>query len=32
MRFLSTRGAAPPVDLATALTRSLAPDGGLYLP
>ena len=32
MRYLSTAGQAPPVDLATALLASLAPDGGLYLP
>lgn len=32
MRFLSTRGNAPSVDLAQALSAGLAPDGGLYLP
>lgn len=32
MRFLSTNGKAPPVDLATALQQGLAPDGGLYMP
>lgn len=32
MRFLSTRGEAPPADLAQALAAGLAPDGGLYLP
>lgn len=32
MRYLSTGGEAPAVDLRTALFRSLAPDGGLYLP
>jgi threonine synthase len=32
MRFVSTAGQAPPVDLAAALTTGLAPDGGLYLP
>jgi threonine synthase len=32
MRYLSTGGQAPAVDLRTALFRSLAPDGGLYLP
>ncbi|MDY7095606.1 MAG: threonine synthase [Acidobacteriota bacterium] len=32
MRYLSTGGKAPAVDLRTALFRSLAPDGGLYLP
>ncbi len=32
MRFVSTGGAAPPVDLATAVAQGLAPDGGLYMP
>ena len=32
MRFLTTRGDAPPVDFATALVQGLAPDGGLYVP
>lgn len=32
MRYISTRGAAPPVDFETALLNGLAPDGGLYLP
>ena len=32
MRFVSTGGKSPPADLGTALTRGLAPDGGLYLP
>jgi len=32
VRFLSTRGAAPPARLGEALLRGLAPDGGLYLP
>ena len=32
MKFFSTAGHSPPVDLRTALTRGLAPDGGLYLP
>ena len=32
MRFLSTRGAAPVVGLAQALSAGLAADGGLYLP
>lgn len=32
MRFRSTRGATPHVDLRTALLSGLAPDGGLYLP
>ncbi len=31
-RFLSTGGGAPQADLGEALTRSLAPDGGLYVP
>jgi len=32
MRFLTTRGQAPPVDFRTALFDGLAPDGGLYVP
>ncbi len=32
MKFVSTGGKSPAVDLRTALTRGLAPDGGLYLP
>ena len=32
MRFVSTGGQSPAVDLRTALTQGLAPDGGLYLP
>ena len=32
MRYLSTRGASPPVDFAQALLAGLAPDGGLYTP
>ena len=32
MRFLSTRGGAPPVSFAQALFEGLAPDGGLYVP
>ncbi|GIX34842.1 MAG: threonine synthase [Lysobacteraceae bacterium] len=32
MRFVSTRGTAPPVSLSEALSQGLAPDGGLYLP
>ena len=32
MKFLSTRGEAPPVELGTALLAGLAPDGGLYWP
>lgn len=32
MRFVSTRGASPPVGLEEALFTGLAPDGGLYVP
>src|SRR5918996_2752971 len=32
MRFVTTRGIAPPVSLKTALFEGLAPDGGLYVP
>jgi threonine synthase len=32
MRFLSTRGVAPPASLEEAVLRGLAPDGGLYMP
>jgi threonine synthase len=32
LRFVSTGGESPAADLRTALTRGLAPDGGLYLP
>jgi threonine synthase len=32
VRFVSTGGQGPAVDLRTALTQGLAPDGGLYLP
>jgi threonine synthase len=32
VRFVSTRGSAPPVTLSEALQRGLAPDGGLYVP
>lgn len=32
MRYVSTRGEAPPVDFADALLAGLAPDGGLYVP
>ena len=32
MRFRSTRGASPDVDLGTAILGGLATDGGLYLP
>ncbi len=32
MRYISTRGASPPVSLAVAVQSGTAPDGGLYLP
>ena len=32
MRYLSTRGKAPPVTFSDVLLKGLAPDGGLYLP
>ena len=32
MRFVTTRGSAPPVSFTTALFDGLAPDGGLYVP
>lgn len=32
MRYVSTRGGAPAVDIAAALAAGLAPDGGLYVP
>jgi threonine synthase len=32
MRFVSTRGGAPPVAFSEAILRGLAPDGGLYVP
>jgi threonine synthase len=32
MKFVSTRGQAPPASFATALFAGLAPDGGLYVP
>jgi threonine synthase len=32
MRYVSTRGDAPPTDFAGVLTSGLAPDGGLYVP
>ncbi len=32
MRFVSSRGGAPPVSLSEAIARGLAPDGGLYVP
>jgi threonine synthase len=32
MRYISTRGAAPPVSFTQAILAGLAPDGGLYVP
>jgi threonine synthase len=32
MRYISTRGAAPPVSFLDAVLAGLAPDGGLYVP
>ena len=32
MRFISTRGRAPPATLEAAITAGYAPDGGLYVP
>jgi threonine synthase len=32
LKFVSTRGGAPPVSLSTAIATGLAPDGGLYVP
>lgn len=32
MKWISTRGNAPPVDFQTALLTGMAPDGGLYMP
>lgn len=32
VKFISTRGAAPPVEFREALFAGLAPDGGLYVP
>ena len=32
MQFFSTRGEAPAVSAAEAISRGLAPDGGLYVP
>lgn len=32
MRYVSTRGAAPPVSFTQAILAGLAPDGGLYVP
>jgi threonine synthase len=32
MKFISTRGAAPPASLSEAINAGLAPDGGLYVP
>jgi threonine synthase len=32
LKYVSSRGAAPPVSLSEAIARGLAPDGGLYVP
>ena len=32
LKFVSSRGGAPPVDLSEAISQGLAPDGGLYVP
>ena len=32
LKFVSSRGSAPAVGLSEAITRGLAPDGGLYIP
>jgi threonine synthase len=32
LKFVSSRGGAPPVSLSDAIARGLAPDGGLYIP
>ena len=32
LKFVSSRGAAPAVSLSEAMTKGLAPDGGLYVP
>ena len=32
LRFVSSRGGAPPVSLSEAIAQGLAPDGGLYVP
>ena len=32
LRFVSSRGGAPPVTLSAAISQGLAPDGGLYVP
>ncbi|HEV7611002.1 MAG TPA: threonine synthase [Steroidobacteraceae bacterium] len=32
LKFVSSRGAAPPVYLSEAIAQGLAPDGGLYIP
>jgi threonine synthase len=32
LKFVSSRGAAPPVSLSEAIAQGLAPDGGLYIP
>jgi threonine synthase len=32
LKYVSSRGAAPPVSLSEAIAKGLAPDGGLYVP
>jgi threonine synthase len=32
LKFVSTRGTAPPISLSEAIAQGLAPDGGLYVP
>ena len=32
LKFVSSRGGAPPVSLSEAMEQGLAPDGGLYVP
>ena len=32
MRYISTRGGAPPVSFLDAALAGMAPDGGLYVP
>jgi threonine synthase len=32
LKYVSSRGAAPPVSLSEAIAQGLAPDGGLYIP
>ena len=32
LRYLSSRGGAPPLTLSEAIRQGLAPDGGLYVP